>query len=171
VWHGAFHCLIFYEQDGLPTALFQKRSARKKIAPGRLDVSVGGHYVSGEDAKIAGPREISEELGIEVRFEELVPVGRRVFVYESTPGVRDYEFQDVFLLHHPVKTNALVLQREELDGVFELGVDSGIIFFLVKRRASRVCFVQSMVLLPGLFRYQKLILFPFSIIITSNFFC
>jgi len=115
-------------------ALFQKRSARKKIAPGRFDVSVGGHYASGEDAATTGPREIFEELGIEVRFEELVSVGKRVFVYGFTPGVRDYEFQDVFLLHRPVQASKLVLQREELDGVFELGVDSGIHLFSGKEQ-------------------------------------
>jgi len=58
VWHGAFHGLIVYERNNRKHALFQKRSANKKIAPGKFDVSVGGHYASGEDAKTAGPREI-----------------------------------------------------------------------------------------------------------------
>ncbi|MCK9419088.1 MAG: hypothetical protein M0R70_06895 [Nitrospirae bacterium] len=35
-WHGAFHCLIISLQDGGGQALFQKRSAQKKIAPGNL---------------------------------------------------------------------------------------------------------------------------------------
>jgi 8-oxo-dGTP pyrophosphatase MutT (NUDIX family) len=109
--------------------LFQKRSREKKIAAGQFDVSVGGHYASGEDAKTAGPREIKEELGLDVRFEELVPVGRRVFVYGLTPGEREHEFQDVFLLQRPLEPGRLALQREELDGVLELDVESGIRLF------------------------------------------
>jgi isopentenyldiphosphate isomerase len=84
-WHGAFHCFIIYAREGRNCALFQLRSARKLIAPGKFDVSVGGHYATGEDATIAGPREIKEELGLEVAFGELLPLGRRVFVYCFTP--------------------------------------------------------------------------------------
>lgn len=128
-WHGAFHCLILYERDGRGYALFQKRSMDKKIAPGKFDVSVGGHYAAGEGASLAGPREMSEELGLTVRFEELTPIGRRVFVFCFTPGVLEYEFQDVFLLHRTILPDQLVLQQEEVDGVLEMDVDEGISLF------------------------------------------
>jgi isopentenyldiphosphate isomerase len=128
-WHGAFHCLIIYEREGRSYALFQKRSPDKKIAPGKYDVSVGGHYVAGEDAKTAGPREIKEELGLDVRFEDLVSLGRRIFVYCSTPNVVEQEIQDVFFLSRAVEPRALVLQQEEVDGVLEMDVDSGIRLF------------------------------------------
>ncbi len=133
VWHGAFHCLIIYERDGRGYALFQKRAVQKKIAPGKFDVSVGGHYASGEDAEIAGPREIKEELGLDVRFEDLVPLGRRVFVYCFTPGITEHEFQDVFLLYRRISLEELKLQREELDGVIEMDVEEGIALFSGKQ--------------------------------------
>lgn len=136
VWHGAFHCLIIYQRDGRQYALFQKRAVQKTIAPGKFDVSVGGHYAFGEDAKTAGPREIREELGLDVRFEDLVPLGRRVFVYCFTPGIKEHEFQDVFLLHQAVSPEGLALQREELDGVIEMDVEEGIALF--SRKQSRV---------------------------------
>jgi isopentenyldiphosphate isomerase len=136
VWHGAFHCLIIYEREGRGYALFQKRAAQKKIAPGKFDVSVGGHYASGEDAELAGPREIKEELGLDVRFEDLTPLGRRVFVYCFAPGIIEHEFQDVFLLHQAVSPEELALQREELDGVIEMDVEEGIALF--SRKQSRV---------------------------------
>jgi isopentenyldiphosphate isomerase len=128
-WHGAFHCLICGKLNGHGYALFQKRSMTKTIAPGKLDVSVGGHYTSGEDAKTAGPREIKEELGIDVQFAELLPVGRRVFVYCFERGVKEYEFQDVFLLPRSVRVEELILQREELDGVITMNVEQGISLF------------------------------------------
>lgn len=133
VWHGAFHCLIMYERGGRGYVLFQKRSVQKKVAPDRFDVSVGGHYAAGEDAKSAGPREIREELGLEVRFTDLMPVGRRVFVYCFTPGVIEYEFQDVFMLVRDVRPAALALQKEEVAGVLEMNVETGIELFSGKR--------------------------------------
>ncbi len=129
VWHGAFHCLIIGEQNGRGYALFQKRSAAKKIAPGKFDVSVGGHYAAGEDAAAAGPREAKEELGLDIWFEDLVPLGRRVFVYCFTPGIIEHEFQDVFLLYRTIDPAELVLQREELDGIIEVDVEEGIALF------------------------------------------
>ncbi len=129
VWHGAFHGLIIYRRDGRGYALFQKRSRSKKIAPGRYDVSVGGHYSTGENASVAGPREILEEIGLEVRFEDMVPLGRRIFVYCFEPGVQEYEFQDVFLLPRDIRQEDIVLQREEVDGMLELEIGSGIGLF------------------------------------------
>jgi isopentenyldiphosphate isomerase len=128
-WHGAFHCLIIGLRNGQGRALFQKRSSSKAIAPGKFDVSVGGHYSAGEDAAAAGPREIREELGLRVRFESLVPVGRRVFVYGFTPGVFECELQDVFLLPRTVDPAALALCREEVAGVLDMDVEEGIRLF------------------------------------------
>ncbi len=128
-WHGAFHCLIIYEREGRGYALFQKRSSSKKIAPGRFDVSVGGHYSAGENARSAGPREIREELGLEVKFEELLPLGRRVFVYCFTPGVTEYEFQDVFLLHKQIKPGEIRFQKEEVEALLEMKVEEGVRLF------------------------------------------
>jgi isopentenyldiphosphate isomerase len=128
-WHGAFHCLIVYQREGRSYALFQKRSGSKQIAPGKFDVSVGGHYAFGEDATVAGPREIAEELGLDVRFSELLPLGRRVFVYCFTQGVKEYEFQDVFLLPRQVQPEKIRLQQEEVDGLLEMEVEAGIELF------------------------------------------
>lgn len=128
-WHGAFHCLIVGELRGRGYALFQKRSMTKKIAPGKFDVSVGGHYSVGEDATTAGPREIKEELGIDVQFAELLSIGRRVFVYCFTPEVRECEFQDIFFLPRTIRPEELTLQTEELDGTIEMDVEQGIALF------------------------------------------
>jgi len=128
-WHGAFHGLILYERDGRGCALFQKRSMNKKIAPGKFDVSVGGHYAVGEDARTAGPREIKEELGLDVGFNELISVGRRVFVYCFTPGVNECEFQDIYLFPRKIRPELLILQQEEVEGVIEMDVEQGIPIF------------------------------------------
>jgi isopentenyldiphosphate isomerase len=128
-WHGAFHCLIIYQQDGRNYALFQLRSPQKLIAPGKFDVSVGGHYAAGENSEVAGPREIKEELGLDVKFDDLLPLGRRVFVYCFSPGVTEYEFQNVFLLPQSLDPGKLALQKEELDGIIEMDVEQGTALF------------------------------------------
>ncbi len=135
-WHGAFHCLIAFARAGRVWALFQKRATTKAIAPGRFDVSVGGHYAAGEDAAAAGPREIREELGLAVDFAELVPLGRRVFVHCFTPGMQEYEFQDVYLLPRRVDSEELALQREELDGVLLLEAEEGIALFSGRKQQA-----------------------------------
>lgn len=115
-----------YEREGKGCALFQKRSLEKKIAPDRFDVSVGGHYSAGEGPETAGPREIREELGLDATFGDLISLGRRVFVYCFTPGIREYEFQDIYLLPRTVQPGKLVLQPEEVDAVLELEIERGI---------------------------------------------
>jgi isopentenyldiphosphate isomerase len=143
VWHGAFHCLIISSRDGRGKVLLQKRSVNKKIAPGKFDVSVGGHYASGEDADVAGPREITEELGLSVRFSDLVPIGRRIFIYCVAPDIKEYEFQDVFLLPRNILTEQLALQQEELDGVIELDLEQGIALFSGKTHQVEVSMLTS----------------------------
>jgi isopentenyldiphosphate isomerase len=129
VWHGAFHCCIIYPRNGAGCALFQLRSRSKRIAPERFDVSVGGHYAAGEGPRTAGPREVQEELGLDVSFGQLFPVGKRIFVQCFTPGVREQEFQDVYLLPMAERPGGLLLQKEEVDGVLELDVEQGIRLF------------------------------------------
>jgi 8-oxo-dGTP pyrophosphatase MutT (NUDIX family) len=92
-------------------------------------VTVGGHYAAGEDAAKAGPREIREEIGLEVPFSDLVPVGRRVFVYCFTPDVTEFELQDVFLLRRSAGTSDLLIQPEELEGIMMLDIEEGIKLF------------------------------------------
>lgn len=120
---------MIYGRESRGYALFQKRSMEKKIAAGKFDVSVGGHYAAGEDARSAGPREIREELGLAISFADLVPLGKRVFVYSFAPGISEHEFQDVFLLPLEQRPETLVLQEGEVDGVLELEIDTSVELF------------------------------------------
>lgn len=128
-WHGAFHCLLFFRREGRTLALFQLRSQEKKIAPGLFDVTVGGHYAAGETAEVAGPREIGEEIGLNVRFEQLIPLGRRTFVYCFTSAGKEFEFQDIFLLPLDGPPEGAALQAGEVDALLEMEVEQGIALF------------------------------------------
>ena len=76
-------------------------------------------------------------------WNDLLPVGRRVFVYCFTPGVKEYEFQDVFLLVRNVGPETLVLQKEEVDGVVEVDIEEGIALFSGKRDSLALSITRS----------------------------
>lgn len=59
--HGAVHIFVFNSRKEL---LLQKRAKTKLIAPGKYDISAGGHIGFGEEESNAAKRELEEELGI-----------------------------------------------------------------------------------------------------------
>lgn len=59
--HMAVHLIV--ERPG-GKLLLQKRSAQKRIQPGKWDTSVGGHVNAGEIVFEAAKRELEEELGL-----------------------------------------------------------------------------------------------------------
>ncbi|MGH2353734.1 MAG: NUDIX hydrolase [Chloroflexota bacterium] len=102
-WHRSFHCWVTCDDSAAratagagPALLLQRRGRHKDTWPGRLDVSVGGHYRAGETLSDV-VREVEEEIGQATRLEELLPLGHRVCVNEQEPGTLDHELQDVFL--------------------------------------------------------------------------
>lgn len=97
LWHRSFHCWLVRPGSRGPLLLLQRRSPRKATWPGAWDVSAAGHYVAGEGLA-GGCRELAEELGIPVRPEALVWLGRHREVVRYASGLRDREYQDVYLL-------------------------------------------------------------------------
>lgn len=74
--HPVVHLHILNRNDEL---YLQKRSAAKKLLPGRWDTAVGGHIDYGEQVLEALFRESSEELG----FTEYNPIFIKSYVFES----------------------------------------------------------------------------------------
>jgi isopentenyldiphosphate isomerase len=82
LWHYTFHCWLY--RIAAPSevrVVLQRRGPRKKVFPGRYDISAAGHYVAGEQAA-DGLREVAEELGIALDFTGLTDLGTRPEVFE-----------------------------------------------------------------------------------------
>jgi isopentenyldiphosphate isomerase len=121
-WHRSVHVWVAGSEDRQSFLLFQRRGLNKDTWPGRLDATVGGHYRHGETLADA-LREVEEEIGIEVREEDLRRLGVRLCASESEPGILDREIQDLFLFRDDRPLTAYRPDPAELDALVRLSID------------------------------------------------
>ena len=92
-WHRAFHLWVVHP-DGY--VLLQRRAKTKDLAPGKVDVSVGGHLRAGE-IWIDALREAEEEIGLTLRPGDVDLLGTVRSERRYPGGALDREFQDVYV--------------------------------------------------------------------------
>ena len=127
-WHKVFHCWVIYRgDDGVDYVVMQKRAPDKDTFPNLLDISAAGHYQAGEDIR-DGIREVQEELGITVAFEELVSLGQHTGVVHDD-NLIDRQFCDVFLLVHKQDIQDYHYQKEEISGLVAFSLQDGLKLF------------------------------------------
>ena len=122
IWHRCFHCWVLGEDSSGPYLLVQRRAAAKSTWPGKLDVSAAGHLGTSE-TPLDGRRELEEELGLAVKPKRLVPLGTRR-IEQKIPLGWDREFHEIFLLQDSTSSKDFRLQREEVESVLSLNLDS-----------------------------------------------
>lgn len=117
LWHKVFHCWIVKEKAN-PVIWLQLRGKDKELYPNFLDISSAGHIQAGEDAKEGGVREIEEELGLKVDAAKL----NKLFTHklaQNTSNQKNREFCATYLFESKNELTDLIMQPEEVDGVFE----------------------------------------------------
>src|SRR5689334_15155032 len=93
-WHKVFHCWIAYrDSDKRDYLVVQRRGPNTQTFPNLLDITAAGHYQAGESIR-DGVREVREELGIDVDFDKLIPLGVHISVGRYK-GLIDRQFADV----------------------------------------------------------------------------
>ena len=100
--------------------LLQKRSAAKDSFPGKYDTSSAGHVEAGHEPLESAIRELSEELGIEARKDQLTFAGTFDIHFEEEfhgKMFRDNEIAFVYVYDSPVDIENLTLQFEEVERV------------------------------------------------------
>jgi isopentenyldiphosphate isomerase len=122
LWHRTFQCWIISDQDECPTLLFQKRHPDKDTYPGLLDISCAGHLQAGEGIE-DGVRELKEELGIEVSFEELEPRGIYYAQKQPAPDLIDREICHVFIYRSDQALASYRLQTAEVTGLYRVKLE------------------------------------------------
>lgn len=115
-WHEGFHCWFVSSEKEGSYIYFQLRSKQKKDYPNLLDITAAGHLLAHE-TMADGVREIHEELGINVSFEDLIPLGIIDYCVEME-GFIDKELANIFLYHSNYKFEDYKLQKEEVSGVY-----------------------------------------------------
>ena len=124
LWHKAFHCWIIDDDK----VWLQLRGKDKNLYPNLLDISAARHLGTGETAKQAGIREIEEELGLIVQDADFI----KLFTYrlvEDTADMCVREFCPTYALKSLWKLSDVLMQPEEVDGIFEATISDLIELF------------------------------------------
>ncbi len=120
-WHRAFHLWVVREGR---MVLLQRRSRRKDLEGGRIDVTVGGHVRVGETL-VDIVREAEEEIGLVVRPGQLVYLGSARSV-RSYADALDREVQEVYAVRDERPLTEYALACDEVEVLYEAPVERAI---------------------------------------------
>lgn len=117
LWHETFHCWFVRQADNGLMIYLQLRSRHKRDYAGLLDITAAGHLLADETEE-DGVREVQEELGLELAFDELKSLG--IIPYQmDTAGFMDRERANVFVYENNYALSDFSLQQEEVAGIVQ----------------------------------------------------
>ncbi len=111
IYHASVHVWI-YDNNG--NILVQKRAMLKDTHPNHWDVSVAGHIVAGESPIVSAIREIKEEIGLEIKENNLKKIGYFKSVFIHNENLKDLEYHYTYLCNYPIDIEKLIPQEEEV---------------------------------------------------------
>lgn len=114
-WHEVFHCWFIGSNQGETYIYLQLRSENKKDYPNLFDITAAGHLLADETV-LDGIREIKEEIGIDVAYENLIPLGIMSYSVVREDFI-DKEYANVFLSLSNYSFDDFTLQLEEVSGM------------------------------------------------------
>lgn len=118
--HRTAHVWIVRKHHGSVEILLQKRCKDKDSFPECYDISSAGHILAGTDYVESALRELKEELGLDVKGEELLDCGlMHLDITSSFHGEAfvDKQVAKVFLLWKDLEESDFIVQKEEIDSV------------------------------------------------------
>lgn len=126
-WHRVFTCIVV---NSLKNKIILQKKNPGKYEFERLDyidISVGGHYKKGEVLE-DGVREIEEELGIKVDYNDLEYLGVRQTSAILGETYINNEFQEIHLLDSKLDLSEYKL-NDEVGGFISIDIDLGLKLF------------------------------------------
>lgn len=128
-WHKVFFCwLISRKENGDYKIWVQLRHKNKLIGGNLLDASSAGHFLAKENLKRALCREVKEELGLELPFDNIVQFG----ITKRLSGCNGIKNAEIVHRCYALTTAPLLdlsLQKDELGGIFEMDLEDAIALF------------------------------------------
>jgi len=119
LWHQTFHCWIVQPNGKI---LFQLRGKDKSSSPNKLDISAAGHLEVGE-TPFDGVREVEEEVGLVVKFDDLVNLGiKKSFSERIDKNYINKEFCHTYLYKSNMEVSEYIMQKDEVAGLFEADI-------------------------------------------------
>lgn len=112
-WHRAVFCLIINKEGKI---LLQKRSPEKKLWPNKWDLTVGGHVRTGEFGRQALIRECKEELGLNIKDDEIKFLVSSISKYNKNGYINNH-FDECYLIIKDVNINEITMQKSEVSEV------------------------------------------------------
>ncbi len=141
ILHGASHVFIYRVSDsGSIEFLLQRRSINKDSYPGCLDISSAGHIEYGMDFLDTALKELHEELGIDVKPNELIEGFTQNYHRTDIFHGKIFdnrEINKIYLLKKDIDISSCVLQQEEVSEV--LWLDSNLIQKGINSEAGEIC--------------------------------
>lgn len=119
-WIGTFNLWVVQDAP-VPSMVYHMRSPQSRWAPNKLDVTAGGHYMTGEGL-YDGLREAEEELGKKYIAEDLTYLGRKIFVGPDALGNMRHNVVDISILLDNAPLETYRLQQEEVYAVVSLPI-------------------------------------------------
>ncbi len=135
-WHQTFHCWLISRENDKHYIIFQKRHRDKDTFPNRYDITAAGHLMAGESPS-DGIREVQEELGIDITFEDLQYLGIIKYDFHSDELI-DREFCHVFISECNMPFYEYSPQLEEVSGLVKLDMEEAKAFFSGKKDSISV---------------------------------
>ncbi|GHU00369.1 putative Nudix hydrolase [Alphaproteobacteria bacterium] len=125
LWHRVFTGVLVNQK--LKTLYLQKKTPGRYSfeRPDYLDISVGGHYKAGESVA-DGVREVKEELGLDVKFSALIPLGIRQTSADIAEDYHNNEFQHLFIIPTDKDLPDFAFDGAEVNGLVSIPVAEGL---------------------------------------------
>jgi len=124
LWHKTVHCWLY---DKCGNIYFQIRKDKQK-----LYTTASGHVLAGETVKEAFGREIKEEIGIDISYQDATLVNVVSFQLDREDGFRDRAFAHVYTCLYEKEGEDFSYDPEELLGVVLVNANSALDLFKKK---------------------------------------